>query len=85
MKDIPEIIFLQVDDDGADAESFKELETTYCDEKIYENDIEYILKSKFDELLLVLKQVDEAADYWSEYDVPITLKDNIKNVLNKYK
>ena len=50
MKDIPETIFLQIDEYGKDAESFKELETTYCEDKIYEDDIEYILKSKHDEL-----------------------------------
>ena len=49
MKDIPETIFLQIDDYGKDAESFSELETTFCEDKIYEDDIEYILKLKYEE------------------------------------
>jgi len=52
MKDIPEIIFLQIDEDGKDAESFRELETTYCDERIYKDDIEYILNYKYKKLEL---------------------------------
>jgi len=50
MKDIPETIFLQIDEYGKDAESFKELETTWCTDKLNEDDIEYILKLKYEEL-----------------------------------
>lgn len=50
MKDIPEKIFLQIDEYGKDAKSFKELETTWCTDKINKDDIEYILSSKYEEL-----------------------------------
>lgn len=50
MKNIPETIFLQIDEYGKDAKSFKELETTWCTDKLNEDDIEYILKSKYEEL-----------------------------------
>lgn len=35
------------------------------------------------EMLEVLISVYEAAEYWSDYDVPITLKDDIKSVIEK--
>jgi hypothetical protein len=43
LKNIPENIFLQVE--GAeDGDNFKELEVTWCSDKINDSDIEYILK-----------------------------------------
>ena len=35
------------------------------------------------EMLKVLREVYEASEYWSDYDVPITMKDDIKRVVDK--
>ena len=35
------------------------------------------------ELLAVLRELDESADYWSEYDVPIGIVQRIKNAIAK--
>lgn len=44
MKNIPNIIYLQIDADGETPEDFKELVgITWCTEKINPNDIEFIL------------------------------------------
>lgn len=69
MKDIPETIFLQIDEYGKDAKSFKELETTYCEDKIYEDDIEYILKSKYEELKQQNEQMIESLRYYFMYNL----------------
>jgi len=62
MKDIPETIFLQIDEYGKDAKSFKELETTWCTDKLNEDDIEYILKSKYNELKQQKAELKELLD-----------------------
>lgn len=35
------------------------------------------------QLLYVLKQLEDSAEYWSEYDVPIGIVDQIKLVISK--
>jgi hypothetical protein len=47
MKNLPQKIFLQVDADGELPEDFSELEVvTWCEERIHETDVEYVLKPK---------------------------------------
>lgn len=47
MKNIPKKIYLQVDPDNENPENFEELiGITWCDERINDNDIEYILNGK---------------------------------------
>lgn len=45
MKNIPRKIFLQVDEKGETPDDFNELEgVTWCEDRINDNDLEYILK-----------------------------------------
>lgn len=47
MKNIPKKIFLQIGDEKLSSkDDFKDLEVTWCTDKIWDFDIEYILKSK---------------------------------------
>lgn len=39
------------------------------------------LKQQRDELLSVLKELQESASYWSEYDVPLGIVDRINNAI----
>jgi len=56
MKDVPEKIFLQVED-SEDEDTFKDLEgVTWGCEKINENDIEYIRKDLYDEAVAILSE-----------------------------
>jgi hypothetical protein len=41
------------------------------------------IKAERDELLAVLKELQESAAYWSEYDVPIGIVDRINAVIAK--
>lgn len=51
MKNIPQTIYLQVDADGETLEDFKELgQVCWCDDKIFTNDIEYVLKTDSEKL-----------------------------------
>jgi hypothetical protein len=43
MKNIPPKIYLQVDADGETPEDFKELNVSWATERVYPNDIEYVL------------------------------------------
>lgn len=42
MKNIPPEIFLQIDADGETPEDFKDLQVTWCVDRIYENDLRYV-------------------------------------------
>lgn len=47
MKNLPIRIYLQIDADGETPEDFKELEgVTWCSERIYPTDVEYILNEE---------------------------------------
>ena len=47
MKNLPKRIFLQIDPENEKPEDFKELsEVTWCEDRINDSDIEYILKPK---------------------------------------
>lgn len=35
------------------------------------------------EMYAMLQELDECADYWSEYDVPLGIQERLKNVLKK--
>ena len=49
MKNLPEKIYLQIDADGETPEDFDELDgVTWCEERINDNDIEYIVKPQND-------------------------------------
>ena len=53
MKNIPEKIYLYDCDEDENDESyidFEEISTSWCTDKTNDNDIEYILKSRYDEL-----------------------------------
>jgi hypothetical protein len=41
------------------------------------------IKAERDELLAVLKELQESSAYWSEYDVPIGIVDRINAVIAK--
>ena len=41
------------------------------------------IKAERDELLAVLKELQESASYWSEYDVPLGIVDRINAVIAK--
>ncbi len=41
------------------------------------------IKAERDELLAVLKELQESAGYWSEYDVPLGIVDRINAVIAK--
>jgi hypothetical protein len=41
------------------------------------------IKAERDELLAVLKELQESAAYWSEYDVPIGIVDRINEAIAK--
>jgi hypothetical protein len=43
MKNIPPKIYLQVDADGETPKEFQELEVSWATERVYPNDIEYVL------------------------------------------
>lgn len=44
MKNIPKKIYLQIDEDGETPEDFKELsDVTWCEDRINDSDLEYIL------------------------------------------
>lgn len=50
MKNLPDRIYLQIDADGETPEDFKELSgVTWCTERIYPTDIEYILNGEIRE------------------------------------
>lgn len=50
MKNLPDRIYLQIDADGETPEDFKELGgVTWCTERIYPTDIEYILNGEIRE------------------------------------
>ena len=52
MKNIPEKIYLQVDPENENPNDFNDLhEVTWCQDKINDNDIEYIRKDKIEEYL----------------------------------
>jgi hypothetical protein len=56
MKNIPKIIYLQIDADGETPEDFKDLSgISWCADKIHDNDIEYVLSSE----LAALKEENE--------------------------
>ena len=42
------------------------------------------LQSEKSELLELLSELYESAEYWSEYDVPIGIVERIKNQLDKH-
>lgn len=61
MKDIPQKIYLQVGDEVPDDISFNDLSTqdiSWCDDRVFKNDIEYI---RFDDIKDILSVV---ADRW---------------------
>ena len=70
MINIPEKIYLQIGDE-CDSEDFNELsEVSWCKDKIYENDIEFVLKEKTDNNSLK-KQYEfekEIQDAMKEFD-----------------
>lgn len=51
MENIPNKIYLQIDADGETPDNFKGLEVTWCVDKIYDNDIEYLNKENLTEIL----------------------------------
>jgi hypothetical protein len=56
MKNIPKTIYLQIDADGETPNDFKDLSgISWCADKIYDNDIEYVLSSE----LAALKEENE--------------------------
>lgn len=62
MKNIPEKIYIQVGEDVEQDEDFKELDAeavTWCADKVFHNDIEYIRK----DLIPQYMQCDEACEY----------------------
>jgi hypothetical protein len=47
MKNLPKRIYLQIDADGETPEDFKDLSgVSWCADKIYDNDIAYVLESE---------------------------------------
>lgn len=47
MKNIPKKIYLQIEDSNIEIKDFRELKiTTWCEEKIFDSDIEYVLNNK---------------------------------------
>jgi len=61
-----------------DGEDFAKLLADICEssEKAYET-----ARDQRDELLSVLKELQESASYWSEYDVPLGIVDRINNAI----
>ena len=54
MKNIPKKIYLQIDPEKENPEDFKELrEVTWCEDRINDNDVEYIMESE------IAKKLDE--------------------------
>lgn len=57
MKNVPKVIFLQVDADGETPEDFEELYgVSWCADKINQNDIEYVLRSAHDAQIASLEK-----------------------------
>ena len=44
---------------------------------------ENLLQEAFSEMLAVLKDLQESAAYWSEYDVPLGIVDHINAAIEK--
>lgn len=62
MKNVPEKIYLQVDCDGETPEDFKELEVSWCSDKIHDTDIEYIRKDIYDALEIRFIELGDTID-----------------------
>ncbi len=90
IKNIPEKIYLQVGDEPAD--DFCEMEITWCTDKIYESDIDYVLKNDNSDLI---KDIEERiksngrdAKIINDYTIACILEteDNfLQSILNKLK
>lgn len=58
MKNVPDVIYLQIDPENEDCEDFSELDTTYCEDKINEKDLKYLLSTPSRENVdLLLKEI----------------------------
>lgn len=57
MKNVPNKIYLQIDADGETPKDFKGLEVTWCKDKIYDNDIEFLRKD------FVSKQINKMVEH----------------------
>lgn len=67
MKNIPDTVYIQIDDDSKDEEDFRNLDTTYCEDRIYENDIEYIRKGELEGVVeLLYNLIDQQFRGWAE-------------------
>jgi hypothetical protein len=68
MTNIPKTIYLQIGEECSTDEDFNNLsEVSWCAEKIFENDIEYVLKLSYEDLY-ILKQI---RNYFGENDAAI--------------
>jgi hypothetical protein len=61
--------------------------TLWCDESLDSTDVRYVkatpLTDAAADLLSALQECDEAMEYMSEYDIPITLPDKVKSAIAK--
>jgi hypothetical protein len=63
MTNIPKTIYLQIGKECSTDEDFKDLaEVSWCAEKIFENDIEYVLKEKEEDLKESEKELEERTE-----------------------
>ena len=65
MKNIPNKIYLQVDPEKENPEFFSELETTWCSDRINDNDIPYYRKQSSVEPV-VIQQTDNKVKWFME-------------------
>lgn len=74
MKNVPEKIYLQVDADGETPEDFKQLDVTWCVDKINDTDIEYTLTPPSQPLgIEELKEIKAAFQWtWDNMSTPHT-------------
>lgn len=62
MKNIPNKIYLQVGEDTTKEDDFNDLEVSWCDDKIHDTDIEYVLYER------LRKQIEARDEYIKEIE-----------------
>ncbi len=73
MKNIPQKIYLQVDDEAIDCEDFKELsETSWCTDKINNSDIKYVSQSVFKKSQDKIKMLEDVLKKVANWELPKT-------------
>lgn len=82
MINVPEVIYLNIGEGGDETDDFKELDVTWCSDRINSNDIEYVRStSNKHKLCDVLAEI--STEEYTDYSLVVPM-DHVKKILSKY-